>query len=99
MLAILRKARERGVAMELNAHPERLDLTDVQCRMARDEGVLVSIASDAHHVHDFDHLRYGVGQARRGWLTKDDVLNTLPLAEVRKRLRSTMRRESTAREH
>jgi DNA polymerase (family 10) len=82
MLAILRKARSRGVSVELNAHPERLDLNDVHCRMARDEGVLVAVDSDAHSVHDFDNLAFGVGQARRGWLEKSHVLNTRPLAEV-----------------
>ena len=92
MLAIVRKARSRGVFLELNAHPERLDLTDVHCRMARDEGVLVAINSDAHGADDFDHLRYGIGQARRGWLEKKDVLNARPLAALRKLLAPTMAR-------
>jgi len=83
MLAVMRKAKRLGVALELNAHPDRLDLNDVHCRMAKDEGVLVSIGSDAHGVDGFDVLRYGVGQARRGWLEKKDVLNARPLAEVR----------------
>jgi DNA polymerase (family 10) len=95
MLAIARKARSRGIALELNAHPERLDLTDVYCRMARDEGVAVSIASDAHSVDELDNLAFGVGQARRGWLTKRDVLNTLTLPQLRKRLAATMRRGVT----
>ncbi len=76
MLKIVRKAKERGCFLELNAHPERLDLLDVHCRMAKDEGVLVAISSDAHSVLDFGNLRYGVGQARRGWLEAKDVLNT-----------------------
>jgi DNA polymerase (family 10) len=87
MLAIVRKARRRGIALELNAHPDRLDLTDVHCRMAKDEGVLVAISSDAHGVDGFDVLRYGVGQARRGWLEKGDVLNARPLAELQRYLR------------
>ncbi|MGZ5104737.1 MAG: DNA polymerase/3'-5' exonuclease PolX [Usitatibacter sp.] len=86
MLAIVRKARERGIALELNAHPDRLDLTDVHCRMAKDEGVLVAIGSDAHATDGFDMLRYGVGQGRRGWLAKKDVLNTRPLAELKRLL-------------
>ena len=86
MLAIVRKAKRRGVFLELNAHPDRLDLTDVHCRMARDEGVLVAISSDAHGVDGFEALRYGVGQARRGWLEKKDVLNARPLAELRRLL-------------
>jgi DNA polymerase (family 10) len=84
MLAIVRKAKAQGIALELNAHPERLDLSDVHCRMARDEGVLVCVNSDAHSVDDFDNLRYGIGQARRGWLEKNDVLNTRPLAALKK---------------
>jgi DNA polymerase (family 10) len=88
MLAIVRKARERGVALELNAHPDRLDLTDAHCRMAKDEGVLVAISSDAHSAEGLDVLRYGVGQARRGWLEKNNVLNTRSLAELRKLLRA-----------
>jgi DNA polymerase (family 10) len=83
MLAVVRKCRARGVALELNAHPERLDLTDLHCRMAKDEGARVVIDSDAHAEHEFDNLDYGIGQARRGWLEKDDVLNTRPLREVR----------------
>lgn len=83
MLAVIRKCKARGVALELNAHPQRLDLTDLHCRMAKDEGARVAINSDAHSVHEFDNLVYGVGQARRGWLEKADVLNTHPLDEVR----------------
>jgi DNA polymerase (family 10) len=82
MLKIIRRAKARGCHIELNAHPERLDLSDVHCRMARDEGVLISVNSDAHSVLEFDNLKYGIGQARRGWLGKDDVLNAHPLAEL-----------------
>jgi len=87
MAAIVRKAKRRGVFLELNAHPDRLDLTDVHCRMAKDEGVPVAVSSDAHAVDGFEMLRYGIGQARRGWLEKDDVLNTRGLAELRRLLR------------
>src|SRR3990172_767858 len=90
MLRIIRHARQRGCFLELNAHPERLDLLDSQCQSAKEEGVLVSINSDAHSTFDFANLRYGVGQARRGWLEKSDVLNTRPLAALRKLLRKTM---------
>ncbi|GAB4169417.1 MAG: DNA polymerase/3'-5' exonuclease PolX [Rhodocyclaceae bacterium] len=86
MLRIIRHARERGCHLELNAHPERLDLLDTHCTMAKEEGVLVAIDSDAHAVADFDDLRFGVGQARRGWLERADVLNTRPLEELRKLL-------------
>lgn len=90
MLRIIRKARERGCYLELDAQPERLDLLDTHCQMAKEEGVLVSIDSDAHSVLDFDNLRFGVGQARRGWLEKQDVLNTRTLAELRPLLKGTM---------
>jgi DNA polymerase (family 10) len=86
MVRIIRAAADRGCFLELNAHPERLDLIDSHCRMAREAGVLVAINSDAHGVEDFDNLRYGVGQARRGWLGKADVLNTRPLNELKKLL-------------
>ena len=89
MTRIIRHARERGCFLELNAHPERLDLLDTHCQRARDEGVLVSINSDAHSSADFDNLRFGVGQARRGWLEKSDVLNTRPLTALRKLLAAT----------
>jgi DNA polymerase (family 10) len=96
MLAVIRKARACGVFLELNAHPERLDLTDVHCRMARDEGVLVAISSDAHSADDFDQLGWGVGQARRGWLEARHVLNARPLGELERLLAPTMRRARRA---
>jgi DNA polymerase (family 10) len=79
---LIRHARQRGCFLELNAHPERLDLSDLHCRLAKEAGVLVSIASDAHSTDDFAHLPCGVGQARRGWLEKGDVLNTRPVEEL-----------------
>jgi DNA polymerase (family 10) len=83
LLAVIRKCKARGVALEVNAHPERLDLTDLGCRMARDEGARIVVNSDAHGEHEFDNLDFGIGQARRGWLEKTDVINTRPFAEVR----------------
>ena len=90
MERIIRAARQRGCFLELNAHPERLDLSDVYCNMAKSEGVLISIASDAHSVLDFANLRFAIGQARRGWLEAQEVLNTRPLAKLRPLLRQTM---------
>jgi DNA polymerase (family 10) len=84
MLKIIRKAKARGIALELNAHPERLDLSDTHCRMAKEEGVLIAISSDAHTTFDLENLRFGVGQARRGWIEKADVLNTRSLTELRR---------------
>ncbi len=90
MLRIIRHARQRGCFLELNAQPDRLDLLDSHCQSAKEEGVLVSIDSDAHTTFDLHNLRYGVGQARRGWLEKADVLNTRSLAALRKLLKRTM---------
>jgi DNA polymerase (family 10) len=90
MAAIIRKAKERGCFLELNANPQRLDLTDIGCQMAKEAGVLVAINTDAHSVAEFGQLRYGVGQARRGWLEKQDVLNTRPLNELQKLLKQAM---------
>jgi DNA polymerase (family 10) len=90
MLRIIRQAKTRGCFLELNAHPERLDLLDTYCQMAKNEGVLVSINSDAHSSYDFANLRFGIGQARRGWLEKSDVLNTLPLAKLMSLIKRTM---------
>jgi len=87
MLRVIRAAKESGVHLELNAHPERLDLTEVHCRMAKEEGVLVAVSSDAHGIHEFDYLEYGIGQARRGWLEKDDILNTCTLSALKRLLR------------
>jgi DNA polymerase (family 10) len=86
---ICRAAKSRPCFLELDAQPQRLDLDDTQCRMAREHGVLVSIASDAHAGAQFENLEYGAIQARRGWLTADDVLNSRRLGEVRALLRST----------
>jgi DNA polymerase (family 10) len=90
LLKIIQKARERGCFLELNSNPRRLDLDDIHCRLAKEQGVLVSINSDAHSVNDFNYLSLGAAQARRGWLEKDDVLNTRSLTQLRKLLKRTM---------
>jgi DNA polymerase (family 10) len=87
---VVRHARERGCFLELNAHPSRLDLDDSACRLARDEGVLVCISTDAHSVLDLGNQRHGVDQARRGWLRRGDVLNARPLSALRPLLARTM---------
>ena len=78
MLAVLTAAATHKVAMELNAYPDRLDLNDVHLRQARQQGVKIVINTDSHHTSHMTKIRYGVLQARRAWLTKQDVLNTLP---------------------
>ncbi|MGZ5178179.1 MAG: PHP domain-containing protein, partial [Burkholderiales bacterium] len=90
MVAIVREAKKRGCFLELNGQPDRLDLDDRCCQMAREEGVLVAVDTDAHSRYEFAHLDYGVGQARRGWLEAADVLNTRPLARLRELLKKTM---------
>jgi DNA polymerase (family 10) len=84
MEKILRAARERGCFVELNAHPTRLDIDDHVCRLAKDLGLKVSLGTDAHSVDGLRAMRFGIGQARRGWLEAGDVLNTRPLHELEK---------------
>jgi len=84
---VMSGAKERGCFVELNAHPARLDLDDVHCKMAKEMDLLVSIATDAHSTMGLDMMRYGVGQARRGWLEAKDVLNTRPLAALKRLFR------------
>ncbi len=84
---IIEGAADRGCWLELNAQPLRLDLSDVWVRAARDAGVRISIASDAHSPEQLDFMRFGVAQARRGWIEKRDVVNTLALSRLRKLMR------------
>ena len=79
MEAILQAAAETGTAIEVNAHPDRLDLSASGVRRAVELGVKLAISSDAHDAHDFEHLFFGVATARRGWATPDDVINTWDL--------------------
>jgi DNA polymerase (family 10) len=75
MDAVLNAAAETGVALEINAHPSRLDLDDMYARRATELGIPISINTDSHSEEDFDNLFYGVAIARRAWLTKNDVIN------------------------
>jgi DNA polymerase (family 10) len=83
---LLEAAKERDCFLELNSHPDRLDLNDIDCKMARDVGVKVVISTDSHRPGHLHFIRFGVGQARRGWLEAADVLNTRPLKEVKELL-------------
>ena len=76
--AVLQAAAQHKVAMELNSYPDRLDLSDVHLRLAKQHGVKIVINTDSHHTSHMAKIHYGVTQAKRAWLTKDDVLNTLP---------------------
>lgn len=84
MERIMEAAKERGCILEVNAYPDRLDLTDFHCRMAKSIGVKVSIDTDAHSVSDLDFMRFGVGQARRGWIERADVINTRSVKDLLK---------------
>jgi DNA polymerase (family 10) len=84
---IFAAAAERGLAMEINANPDRLDLDDIHARAARDAGCRLVISTDAHSTAGLADLRYGIDQARRGWLAMEDVLNTLPLDRLLRALR------------
>ena len=73
---VMNAARERGCHLELNSHPDRLDLDDVGCKRAKEMGLKVAISTDAHSLDDLRYMRFGIGQARRGWLEPRDILNT-----------------------
>jgi len=79
-------AKRTGTRLEINAFPERLDLDDVHVRQAKDHGVQISIGTDAHSIQHFDFMRFGIATARRGWLEKRDILNTLAPQDVLKTL-------------
>lgn len=87
---VIAQAAARGCFVELDAQPRRLDLPDIWCREAAKAGVPVAIGSDACSADELDNLAYGVDQARRGWLTRQDVLNTRTLAQLRPLLARTM---------
>jgi DNA polymerase (family 10) len=89
MEAILTAAKKHNVAIEINAHPKRLDLTDVYCMRAKTLGVKMVISTDAHSTEELKLMKYGILTARRGWLEKKNVLNTLPL----KRLLATLKKQ------
>jgi len=81
-------AADTGTALEINACPERLDLNDVNCRIAKEKGVQIAIGTDAHNAPGLKAIEFGVSVARRGWLEETDVINTLPLHKLLKRLRN-----------
>jgi DNA polymerase (family X) len=87
MDAVLTAAAKHKVVMELNSYPDRLDLNDVHLRQAKQRGVKIVINTDSHHTSHLDKIRYGILQARRAWLIKDDVLNTLPAQRFAKAMK------------
>lgn len=84
---IMDAAIERGCYLELNAQPDRLDLNDAHCKLAKEKGLKIAISADAHTKTDLQFLRFGIDQARRGWLEADDVLNTRKWKELKELLK------------
>ena len=84
---VFRAAARTGTAMEINAFPDRLDLKDEHILWARRYGVRFAVSTDSHAPVHLPHMRYGVATAQRGWLTRDDVINTWPLGKLRRALR------------
>ncbi len=91
---VIEKALETGTFLEINSQPDRLDLSDIQARAAREAGLKLVIDSDAHRLAALDYVELGVGQARRAWLTSDDVVNTRSWSQV-ERLRKRRRTPQT----
>ena len=87
MERVIAAARELGCHLEVNSQPERLDLNDNYIHAAKQAGVALAISTDAHSTDAYEYIRFGIDQARRGWLTAGDVLNTRPLADLRQMLR------------
>ncbi len=84
---VMEKAGKAGCFLEVNAHPDRLDLSDRFCRMAGKAGVKLAVSTDAHSTADLEFMRFGLDQARRGWLEAEDVINTRSLKDLRKLLK------------
>ena len=82
MSEIVQEAKKTGTILEIDASPERLDLRDQHIRMCVEAGVKMSIDSDAHSISHFDFIEYGIAQARRGWCTKNDIINAWPVEKM-----------------
>lgn len=91
---VFRAAKEHDVAVELNAQPDRLDLNDVHLLRAREIGVKIAINTDAHSSEQLRFMNYGIDQARRGWLEKRHVINTLSLGRLEIWLKQRQNRAS-----
>jgi DNA polymerase (family 10) len=86
---VFEKAVETGTFLEINAQPDRLDLTDNHARAAVEAGVRIVVSTDAHRVHELDNLQLGVAQARRGWVTADQIVNTRTWAQIKKLMKKS----------
>ena len=91
MNSILKAAKENGTAIEINAYPLRLDFNDVHVRMAKEKGIPLAISTDTHTIQHFDFMTYGISIARRGWLEKENILNTLNYDSLMKVLKKNKR--------
>lgn len=91
MERVISAACDLGCYLEINAQPDRLDLDDIHAHAAKSKGVKVSLSTDAHSANAFQYIRFGIDQARRGWLTAEDVINTRSLPELRKLLKREKR--------
>ncbi len=87
MERLLQAAKERNCILEINAHPSRLDLNDVYAKRAKEIGVKIAINTDAHSPEELDYIRFGVYQARRGWLEPNNIINCLPIDELFKTIK------------
>ena len=94
---IIATAKRTGTALEIDAFPDRLDLKDEHVRKAVEAGVKLTVDSDAHSIHHIRYLEFGVAQARRGWATKDDVINTKPVGDFLRSLKRARRPPSRLR--
>lgn len=84
MEKIMQKAKENNCILEINAHPARLDLNDIYSKMAKEKGIKLAISTDSHSISSYANMRYGIGQARRGWVESSDVINTRNINELKK---------------
>lgn len=91
MERVMEKVLERGCFLELNSQPARLDLNDVNLKLAKDAGVKIAISTDSHNTDSLNFIRYGINQARRGWIEPQDVINTQSLNKLLKLIRARKR--------
>ncbi|MFB3896365.1 MAG: DNA polymerase/3'-5' exonuclease PolX [bacterium] len=85
--AVMQTAKDTGTILEINAYYQRLDLNDVYARKAQEMGIILSLGTDSHHIHQFWMMQLGVGIARRGWVTKRNILNTYTLSRLKSSLK------------
>jgi len=90
---IINEAKNNNTCLEIDAFPDRLDLKDEHIKKAIEKGVKLSIDSDSHSINHLNYLKFGIAQARRGWVTKNDIINTKPWPEMLKQLKVNQRKK------